>query len=91
MQLGFRYSFPGFSKMRWQALLPILFLVSVVVVFFYSMKTRTVSLEEQVRSKEKVERLWDRPLPWYPNMDSFATGLKTSPDGVKMPIGWPEL
>ena len=46
---------------------------------------------EQQLAKKKVDDLWARPLPWYPTLDSITGGLKTSPDGVKMPIGWSEL
>ena len=77
--------------MRWQSIVPILFLVAVLFVGYYAFKDSVPSLEVQVASKSKVGELFDRKLPWWPSIDSVTPGLKTSPDGVKMPIGWQGL
>ena len=74
--------------MRWTAILPILFLAGLLFLL-YRQSGPDLVVEEQ--AKQAVKELWDRPLPWYPHVDSVTTCCKTSPDGVKMPTGWDAL
>ena len=78
----------GVFKMR--KLVPLAIVAGSLFLVYKIWFSGASDIEKQL-SKLKVQGLWDRPLPWFPSVDTLTGDHKKSPDGVSMPSGWSEL